>query len=64
MEKIFSHAWEDKHGQDNVEYNMRRDENVVDGQSLQRKNLVDTTLLIHFFGKKGDYTLQYEDFRR
>lgn len=67
MEKIFSHAWSDKHGEnENVQSNVEPNaQNVVkDGEGLKRKNPVDTTLLIHFFGKKGSTTLKYEDFRR
>lgn len=56
MEKIFSHVWADKHG-DNIF-------NETNADGLQRRNPVDTTLLIHFFGKKGNNTLKYEDFRR
>lgn len=67
MEKIFSHAWADKHGEsENVQSKVEPNaQNVVkDGEGLKRKNPVDTTLLIHFFGKKGSTTLKYEDFRR
>ncbi|KMQ85172.1 ef-hand domain-containing family member a2, partial [Lasius niger] len=31
---------------------------------LQRRHAVDTTLMIHFFGKDGTNELRYEDFRR
>lgn len=63
MEKIFSHAWADKHGENK---NGQAESNAVtaDGECLQRKNTVDTTLLVHFFGKKGTNMLKYEDFRR
>lgn len=67
MEKIFSLAWADKHGSSEIGSNNKltnTDAGSNGGQSLQRKNLVDTTLLVHFFGKKGNVTLQYEDFRR
>ncbi|XKL67334.1 hypothetical protein PGB90_002825 [Kerria lacca] len=58
MEKIFSHAWADKHGEkENVEAQ-------ANNTGLLRKTEVDTTLLIHFFGKRGTNTLKYEDFRR
>lgn len=36
---------------------------VDDEQGLQRKHKVDTTLQIHFFGKKGDKELQFEGFK-
>jgi len=40
-------------------------ENLVDDdRGLQRKHLVDTTLLLHFFGKKGTKEITYEDFRK
>lgn len=37
---------------------------VDDEQGLQRRHLVDTTLTIHFFGKKGKDELKFEGFRR
>lgn len=40
------------------------EEYVDDEQGLQRRHIVDTTLLIHFFGKKGKEELRYEGFRR
>uniref|UniRef100_A0A182XJ48 EF-hand domain-containing protein n=1 Tax=Anopheles quadriannulatus TaxID=34691 RepID=A0A182XJ48_ANOQN len=40
----------------------RLDDYVDDEQGLQRKHKVDTTLQIHFFGKKGDKDLQYDGF--
>lgn len=68
MEKIFSQSWKDKHG---VEENkvddstkIDVDDFVDDAQGLQKKHLVDTTLIVHFFGKKGDNVLLYEDFRK
>ncbi|XP_025409370.1 calcium uptake protein 3, mitochondrial isoform X2 [Sipha flava] len=66
MEKIFSQSWKDKHGvEDNtVDTNKIGAEDFVDdAQGLQKKHLVDTTLIVHFFGKKGDNVLLYEDFR-
>lgn len=33
-------------------------------QGLQRRHAVDTTLMIHFFGKDGTNELRYEDFKR
>uniref|UniRef100_A0A336MDE9 CSON010210 protein n=1 Tax=Culicoides sonorensis TaxID=179676 RepID=A0A336MDE9_CULSO len=36
---------------------------VDDEQGLQRKHKVDTTLQIHFFGKKGDQELKFEGFK-
>lgn len=33
-------------------------------QGLQRRHAVDTTLMVHFFGKDGTTELKYEDFKR
>lgn len=33
-------------------------------QGLQRRHAVDTSLMIHFFGKDGKNELKYEDFTR
>ncbi|VVC28430.1 Hypothetical protein CINCED_3A019964 [Cinara cedri] len=66
MEKIFGQSWKDKHGveDDKVDTNkVDEDDFVDDAQGLQKKHLVDTTLIVHFFGKKGDNVLLYEDFR-
>ncbi|XP_050055311.1 calcium uptake protein 3, mitochondrial isoform X2 [Aphis gossypii] len=66
MEKIFSQSWKDKHGvEDGKSDTNKIDANdfVDDAQGLQKKHLVDTTLIVHFFGKKGDNVLLYEDFR-
>ncbi|KAI5699468.1 hypothetical protein M8J76_013572 [Diaphorina citri] len=71
MEKIFSHAWKDKRGlssDNNNELNSKdtsaEKDFVDDEQGLQRRHNVDTTLLVHFFGKTGDSELRYEGFRR
>lgn len=61
MEKIFSHAWADKHGRDDK---ANSSDSAIDADGLQRKSPVDTTLLVHFFGIKGNVTLKYEDFKR
>jgi hypothetical protein len=37
---------------------------VDDDRGLQRRHLVDTTLLVHFFGPKGKREIRYEDFRK
>lgn len=60
MEKIFSFAWRGKRGIDNVEETGDHDHLVDDEQGLQRKHKVDTTLQIHFFGKKGNKGIQKE----
>ncbi|XP_046385288.1 calcium uptake protein 3, mitochondrial isoform X2 [Ischnura elegans] len=78
MEKIFSHAWRDKRGlpkaktEDEAQKEAEEKENneepveeyVDDDQGLQRRHQVDTTLLVHFFGKKGKEELRFEGFRR
>ncbi|CAG2056279.1 unnamed protein product [Timema podura] len=74
MEKIFSHAWRGKHGlpdtgsgEDKTPVEAATapyEEYVDDSQGLQRRHLVDTTLIVHFFGKKGKDELQYEGFRK
>ncbi|XP_060834538.1 calcium uptake protein 3, mitochondrial isoform X3 [Rhopalosiphum padi] len=66
MEKIFSQSWKDKHGVEDDKSDTNKidaDDFVDDAQGLQKKHLVDTTLIVHFFGKKGDNVLLYEDFR-
>ncbi|XP_060876272.1 calcium uptake protein 3, mitochondrial isoform X1 [Metopolophium dirhodum] len=66
MEKIFSQSWKDKHGVEDGKPDTDKigaDDFVDDAQGLQKKHLVDTTLIVHFFGKKGDNVLLYEDFR-
>ncbi|XP_037030421.1 calcium uptake protein 3, mitochondrial isoform X3 [Bradysia coprophila] len=55
MEKIFIGAWKDKRG-------IAVDDDVDDEEGLQRKHKVDTTLQVHFFGKKGNQDLHYEGF--
>jgi len=37
---------------------------VDDERGLQRRHLVDTTLLVHFFGPKGKREIRYEDFKK
>lgn len=69
MEKIFSHAWKDKRGLEIEAVETQQvgepsDEYVDDEQGLQRRHAVDTTLIIHFFGKKGNNELRYEGFRK
>ncbi|KAJ8983884.1 hypothetical protein NQ317_000920 [Molorchus minor] len=52
MEKIFSHAWKGKRGmtREEIEKVLPLQEQYVDDeQGLQRKHVVDTTLIVHFF---------------
>jgi hypothetical protein len=67
MEKIFSFAWKGKRGIDpdselDSKKEITHEHFVDDEQGLQRKHKVDTTLQIHFFGKKGNQDLQYDGF--
>ncbi|KAG5668316.1 hypothetical protein PVAND_016261 [Polypedilum vanderplanki] len=66
MEKIFSYAWRGKRGielDENKEGGESDDDHYVDDeQGLQRKHKVDTTLQVHFFGKKGNQDLNFDGF--
>ncbi|XP_070508336.1 calcium uptake protein 3, mitochondrial isoform X4 [Chironomus tepperi] len=65
MEKIFSYAWRGKRGIEVEEGKEGEDDNdhlVDDEQGLQRRHKVDTTLQIHFFGKKGTQDLNFDGF--
>ncbi|KAF0295713.1 Calcium uptake protein 3, mitochondrial [Amphibalanus amphitrite] len=42
---------------------VRSDEDVED-DILQHKKKVNTTLLVHFFGPKGDHELSYDEFKQ
>ncbi|XP_075226925.1 mitochondrial calcium uptake 3 isoform X1 [Lycorma delicatula] len=74
METIFSHAWKDKHGLGDEALQQLNNEKsaggsiteefIDDEQGLQRRHVVDTTLIVHFFGPTGDNELKYEGFRR
>ncbi|XP_049817095.1 calcium uptake protein 3, mitochondrial isoform X2 [Aethina tumida] len=67
MEKIFSHAWKGKRGlsSDGESEKISIQEQYVDDeQGLQRKHVVDTSLLVHFFGAKGTTDLNFESFKR
>ncbi|XP_011347727.1 calcium uptake protein 3, mitochondrial isoform X3 [Ooceraea biroi] len=75
MEKIFSHAWRGRHGCETKEELEQLQERqttpediqgqfIDDDQGLQRRHAVDTTLMIHFFGKDGTNELRYEDFKQ
>ncbi|XP_031841721.1 calcium uptake protein 3, mitochondrial isoform X1 [Nomia melanderi] len=75
MEKVFSHTWRGRHGtetKENLEQLIERQTSpeeiqvqyIDDEQGLQRRHAVDTTLMIHFFGKDGNIELKYEDFKR
>ncbi|XP_077254945.1 calcium uptake protein 3, mitochondrial-like isoform X4 [Temnothorax americanus] len=74
MEKIFSHAWRGRHGcetKEELEQLQERQKTpeeiqgqfIDDDQGLQRRHAVDTSLMIHFFGKDGTTELKYDDFK-
>ncbi|KAL0123687.1 hypothetical protein PUN28_005892 [Cardiocondyla obscurior] len=74
MEKIFSHAWRGRHGcetKEELEQLQERQKTpeeiqgqfIDDDQGLQRRHAVDTSLMIHFFGKDGTNELKYDDFK-
>ncbi|XP_012278059.1 calcium uptake protein 3, mitochondrial isoform X2 [Orussus abietinus] len=70
MEKIFSHAWRDRHGgdckDDLTTYHKSPEDfqaHFKDDQGLQRRHSVDTTLMLHFFGQDGSNELKYEGFK-
>lgn len=65
MEKIFSFAWKGKRGiaEDDSGKSIP-DQYVDDEQGLQRRHVVDTSLIVHFFGPKGKEELRYEGFKR
>ncbi|XP_065349168.1 calcium uptake protein 3, mitochondrial isoform X4 [Cloeon dipterum] len=68
LESIFSHTWRDKRGigadGEEAEGEAPHEQFVDDDQGLQRRHAVDTTLLLHFFGRKGLDDLQYEGFKK
>ncbi|KAF4523297.1 hypothetical protein B566_EDAN009420 [Ephemera danica] len=70
MENIFSHTWRDKRGltpegegEEAKAAGAPQEQFVDDEQGLQRRHAVDTTLLLHFFGRRGKNELKYEGFR-
>ncbi|XP_003736948.1 calcium uptake protein 3, mitochondrial isoform X8 [Drosophila persimilis] len=68
MERIFSGAWKEKHGEQEspeLEHEVPPIENYVnDGEGLQRRHVVPTTLQLHFFGKRGTGVINYDNFYR
>ncbi|XP_012244672.1 calcium uptake protein 3, mitochondrial isoform X2 [Bombus impatiens] len=74
MEKVFSHAWRGRHGTEfkrNLDLPKERQttleaiqvQYIDDDQGLQRRHAIDTTLMVHFFGKDGTNELKYENFK-
>ncbi|XP_020813596.1 calcium uptake protein 3, mitochondrial isoform X10 [Drosophila serrata] len=70
MERIFSGAWKEKHGEQEPEdpepqESTTLEQNYVnDGEGLQRRHMVATTLQFHFFGKRGTGVINYDNFYR
>ncbi|XP_043651775.1 calcium uptake protein 3, mitochondrial isoform X6 [Drosophila teissieri] len=69
MERIFSGAWKEKHGEQEPEEELATptplEQNYVnDGEGLQRRHMVPTTLQLHFFGKRGTGVINYDNFYR
>ncbi|KQS38742.1 calcium uptake protein 3, mitochondrial isoform X8 [Drosophila erecta] len=69
MERIFSGAWKEKHGEHEPEEELATptplEQNYVnDGEGLQRRHMVPTTLQLHFFGKRGTGVINYDNFYR
>ncbi|XP_041450942.1 calcium uptake protein 3, mitochondrial isoform X11 [Drosophila obscura] len=77
MERIFSGAWKEKHGEQEsqelehevppIEVNPKHEiprDYVNDGEGLQRRHVVSTTLQLHFFGKRGTGVINYDNFYR
>ena len=56
---------EDKSNNSHAQFEDILSETLVDDdRGLQRRHLVDTTLLTHFFGPKGNREIRYEEFRK
>ncbi|XP_037728736.1 calcium uptake protein 3, mitochondrial isoform X2 [Drosophila subpulchrella] len=70
MERIFSGAWKEKHGGQESEEELESstptplEGYVNDGEGLQRRHMVATTLQLHFFGKRGTGVINYDNFYR
>ncbi|XP_017085023.2 calcium uptake protein 3, mitochondrial isoform X5 [Drosophila eugracilis] len=70
MERIFSGAWKEKHGEQEPEDELEPsaptplEGYVNDGEGLQRRHMVPTTLQLHFFGKRGTGVINYDNFYR
>lgn len=63
LEKIFSHARRERRGSGATTDAEGSDDDVED-DILQHKKKINTTLLVHFFGPKGDHELSYDEFKR
>ncbi|XP_037086688.1 calcium uptake protein 3, mitochondrial-like isoform X7 [Pollicipes pollicipes] len=63
LEKIFSHARRERRGSSTTTDSEGSDDDVED-DILQQKKKINTTLLVHFFGPKGDHELSYDEFKQ
>lgn len=67
LERVFSRDWKLRRGfyiEDAPLPPLDEEELVDDEAGLQRKHDVDTTLVIHFFGKDGTNILTYKTFKK
>lgn len=73
LERIFSHAYRDRRGlklpkeDSETESETEESKNETIRQSeegLEKRHEIDTTLLLHLFGKRGKRELNYEEFTR
>ncbi|XP_060650428.1 calcium uptake protein 3, mitochondrial isoform X1 [Drosophila nasuta] len=68
MERIFSGAWKEKHGdqlnegEENSNETPDERDYVNDSEGLQRRHQVATTLQLHLFGKRGTGVINYDNF--
>ena len=72
MERIFSHAYRDRRGlpapaddseESNKTHTLPSQSNSAD-DGLHKRNDLDTTLLLHLFGKEGDLEISFEEFAK
>ncbi|KAH8359215.1 hypothetical protein KR093_005254 [Drosophila rubida] len=62
MERIFSGAWKEKHGEQLKDPEAVDEDYVDDSEGLQRRHHVSTTLQLHLFGKRGTGVINYDNF--
>ena len=67
LERIFSHAYRDRRGlilpnEDDKDDDPPLPTRLDDG--LIKRNDLDTTLLVHLFGKRGKRELTYDEFSK
>ncbi|XP_037086512.1 calcium uptake protein 3, mitochondrial-like isoform X5 [Pollicipes pollicipes] len=80
LEKIFSHARRERRGSSTttdsegppagpldvrtIDRRLFGSDDDVEDDILQQKKKINTTLLVHFFGPKGDHELSYDEFKQ